>query len=299
MRHGFLAGLAVYAVLAATGPEAAAQTLRLRLADPSDTCSLPGEPITVILSMADLPLPASGYQAFMGFDPQVLGFVSGTYILPAPFGLPVIFPITAQNGTIDAAAGVNVFIGQQPTAADADLVVLTFTALPTQGRSRVFFRSNDPVTRLSLAGGGALLPLLIDTPRISVGADLGDGDGDGVRNPCDNCPSEGNADQADADDDGVGDACDLCPQTVPYATVDADGCPPLIPPDFDRDGDVDAADLDHQRDCAGRPAVPLTDPLCLDTDFDLDGDNDQADFAVFQRCTSGEDLPANPACFQP
>lgn len=34
-----------------------------------------------------------------------------------------------------------------------------------------------------------------------------DGDGDGVLNPCDNCPDTYNPDQRDSDDDGVGDAC--------------------------------------------------------------------------------------------
>ena len=35
-----------------------------------------------------------------------------------------------------------------------------------------------------------------------------DGDGDGVGDPGDNCPSTSNADQADLDHDGLGDACD-------------------------------------------------------------------------------------------
>ncbi len=37
-----------------------------------------------------------------------------------------------------------------------------------------------------------------------------DSDGDGVGDPCDNCPDDSNADQADSDQDGFGDACDAC-----------------------------------------------------------------------------------------
>jgi hypothetical protein len=49
------------------------------------------------------------------------------------------------------------------------------------------------------SSGGALLP-------------CEDGDGDGVADDLDNCPSLANADQADADLDGIGDACDNCPR---------------------------------------------------------------------------------------
>jgi hypothetical protein len=39
---------------------------------------------------------------------------------------------------------------------------------------------------------------------------LPDSDGDGVGEPCDNCPDDYNPGQEDADGDGVGDACDGC-----------------------------------------------------------------------------------------
>ena len=38
-----------------------------------------------------------------------------------------------------------------------------------------------------------------------------DEDGDGVHDPCDNCPGRFNGDQKDADFDGVGDPCDPHP----------------------------------------------------------------------------------------
>ena len=42
------------------------------------------------------------------------------------------------------------------------------------------------------------------------GGTVGDGDGDGVCDPSDNCPAIANPDQADGDTDATGDACDPC-----------------------------------------------------------------------------------------
>ena len=53
----------------------------------------------------------------------------------------------------------------------------------------------------TLASGTGTVPFVI----------LADGDGDGVADEHDNCPTVSNADQADADDDGRGDACDTAP----------------------------------------------------------------------------------------
>ncbi len=99
----------------------------------------------------------------------------------------------------------------------------------------------------------------------------------------------------DADGDGVPDVDDLCPDTVPGATVDEDGCPPLIPGDYDRDGDVDGDDVAVFTSCGSGPAIPLTGG-CESSDFDTDGDVDQADFSVVQRCHTGENVFGDPAC---
>lgn len=50
-----------------------------------------------------------------------------------------------------------------------------------------------------------------------------DADGDGVRDPVDNCLRSPNADQVDIDSDGVGDACDNCPDRFNPDQADCDG----------------------------------------------------------------------------
>ncbi len=124
-----------------------------------------------------------------------------------------------------------------------------------------------------------------------------DGDEDDVGDVCDRCPEHADPDQADLDLDGVGDACDACPATIPGVPVDAAGCPPWIPPDIDRDGDVDGADFDEYLSCAFGPAAPheYLEP-CWRSDFVGDGTVDLLDFALFQRCYSGADVAADVEC---
>jgi hypothetical protein len=50
-----------------------------------------------------------------------------------------------------------------------------------------------------------------------------DTDGDGVIDPCDNCPAVANADQSDVDGDGFGDVCDVCPDVFDPEQLDSNG----------------------------------------------------------------------------
>jgi fibronectin type 3 domain-containing protein len=101
--------------------------------------------------------------------------------------------------------------------------------------------------------------------------------------------------EPDADADGVPDVCDLCSNTVPGSPVDPEGCPPAIPGDFDRDGDVDADDFGVFASCGSGPAIPRTSG-CSGADFDHDFDVDHCDFGYFQRCWSGENNPGEANC---
>jgi hypothetical protein len=70
---------------------------------------------------------------------------------------------------------------------------------------------------------------------------------------------------------------------------------PVVPGDFNGDGDVDGGDLVPFEACVSGPAVPY-DLDCEYWDFDNDTDVDFSDFGVFQRCYSGEGVFGDPTC---
>lgn len=65
--------------------------------------------------------------------------------------------------------------------------------------------------------------------------------------------------------------------------------------DFDQDGDVDDADLDHMQACLTDSDQPLADN-CIEADLNEDGEVDSADFDLFQQCVSGAGVPADLDC---
>ncbi len=152
--------------------------------------------------------------------------------------------------------------------------------------------------------GGAVTDLTDRTAELAPGgglsissiASFGE-DADGEMYLCDLFGGEVFKVVGDADGDGVLDPADLCPNTIPGATVDANGCPPDVPGDIDRDGDVDGDDFSLLAGCASGPAIPHDgSPNCQRADVDPDGDVDQSDFGVQQRCCNGRNNPADPNC---
>jgi hypothetical protein len=71
---------------------------------------------------------------------------------------------------------------------------------------------------------------------------------------------------------------------------------PYVPPDFDRDGDVDQKDFGHLQECYSGVFVPQETPACLGSLLDNDIDVDFEDLAVLLGCFSGSGVTANPNC---
>lgn len=78
--------------------------------------------------------------------------------------------------------------------------------------------------------------------------------------------------------------------------VTLDVVQPVIPGDFNFDGDVDQTDFGHLQSCFSGAGVEQNDFRCLDALLDEDEDVDVDDFGIFQACMSGADVPADPDC---
>lgn len=134
-----------------------------------------GDQVQVAIHMSDVPpgTPAAGFQAFLQFDTSRISFVSAAYT-SAPFGLAIINPIVPNGNQIDVAAGINTFIGQPPSSADADLALLTFEALTDCGPDVISFRPHVPPTRLSDEFGQPIVPLVLNdlVPTVTCAADV-------------------------------------------------------------------------------------------------------------------------------
>ncbi len=214
--------------------------------------------------------------------------------------------VTEVTGSLNSAPGQSYLIEFYSNSAcdptgygEGETPMTTATLSTNAGGSASFFRTfNPPIPAGSFLTATATHVSTGNTSEFSAcRLVLADTDDDGMPDPSDNCPGVPNADQADADGDHVGNPCDACPGTAPGAIVDAAGCPPVIPFDHNRDGDVDPGDFEWFRGCATGPAMgPPNDPICQLADRDGDTDVDITDFAVFQRCYSGEDIPAHPNC---
>ena len=83
--------------------------------------------------------------------------------------------------------------------------------------------------------------------------------------------------------------------TAPIVDMGAYEYVPVVPCDYNHDGDVDLDDFATFEACVSGPTVPYRDG-CAKADFDGDNDVDQVDFATFQRCYSGAGKAGDPNC---
>jgi hypothetical protein len=149
----------------------------------------------------------------------------------------VVDPLTASTGLddvlisydLDAAGPGGLIPASAPRfqARDADAATVSYfttnygtTSNPPTTNSVAAFTDRD--IQVFIAGNTDILvkvntsecPLTTSGAACSTGVVAPDGDGDGVPDATDNCPTVANANQADGDLDLVGDACDNCVATA-------------------------------------------------------------------------------------
>ncbi|MCB9760311.1 MAG: hypothetical protein H6739_10785 [Alphaproteobacteria bacterium] len=204
---------------------------------------------------------------------QVLATISGTYCSPS----------TTLNSVV---------VGEYGSGHVAYLSPGYFGT--TAAVNNAGIRSGDPDRLLEQAVAWAACNTTNDT------------DGDGIGDPCDNCPAVVNVGQADADGDGFGDDCDLCTDldgdgygdtsySATTCTADCDDTDATVHPgaaevwydgvdtdcdglsDYDADADTWDSDLYSGADCDDTDAA--INPGAVETwydgvDADCDGAND-------------------------
>ncbi|HOW74023.1 MAG TPA: right-handed parallel beta-helix repeat-containing protein [Phycisphaerae bacterium] len=169
----------------------------------------------------------------------------------------------------------------------------SFVEAPDPGPDGEWGTSDDDHGDLHLQPGS---PCIDAARNTDVPADAFDLNGDGditERTPFDLDGHPRFLDDPDTPDAGVPDPPHY-PHVVDMGTYEFI---PVIPGDFDRDGDVDPDDFLVFQACVSGPAIPHDGTrTCQTADFDKDGDVDQSDFGLFQRCWSGANQPADPNC---
>lgn len=194
------------------------------------------------------------------------------------------------SGGLEAVAGTVQARRCGLAVVDVTSPVLATLEVPYTGY-RNAFRVSLPAGQYSLKGNTAqplgtfdISPALrLTTANLAPGVNVQlvscvqDGDGDGIEDGADNCPTAANPDQNDQDLDGLGDVCDpdLDGDDVPDAADNCLGLTNTDQFDSDVDGLGDACDLDDDGD--GLPdgtdnCALISNPDQRDSDADGQGD---------------------------
>src|SRR6185503_7421735 len=139
-----------------------------------------------------------------------------------PYGYGPSGVIQASDGTLYGTTGSGPGGG---IVFRFDLSSSTFTTLHRFPNDDYYEEYPTPLLR---GADGALYGMTTYGGRVQNGLifRMGpppDGDGDGVEDDADNCPTIENPDQEDGDGDGLGDVCDNCPSESNASQVDSDG----------------------------------------------------------------------------
>lgn len=153
------------------------------------------------------------------------------------------------GGTYNAGSGHNGIVGFRLGSDTDQHVESASTATPTlvSGDNDYYFQfRNGHLVGAVVDGDGDGVADGNDNCPSTPNATQADGDGDGIGDVCDNCRSSANPDQADTDRNGIGDACEV-------RRCDVDG-----------DRDVDRYDIHAILRSLGRKASGPTDPRDAD-----------------------------------
>lgn len=134
--------------------------------------------------------------------------------------------------TVRLETGAYVSAFATPTTdgfGDLDTVVTLPADAPTSGDAQITVEGFGPYGELRQ---------LVAQIRLSTSF-TADADGDGIPDPCDNCPTVSTSNTTDSDGDGIGDACDPCPNDLENDN-DNDGlCANVDPCPWDPENDAD------------------------------------------------------------
>jgi hypothetical protein len=151
-------------------------------------CVVPGEVVTVQLTVADIEAPINGVQASIAFDDERLAFQSITKGDGAgsPWGAAAEVYLSVADGRITYA----LVLLASSTSADAVVATMRFTALsgaePGPAYIEILPEVSPLVTKLTLAEDGSAILTHLGAPVATAPIAMkGDMNGDGVRNGAD------------------------------------------------------------------------------------------------------------------